>query len=478
MSFTNRLFPSVLVILMMGSAFITMSQGSNAGDFDLSLRSIKETPASELEYRIELQRWVAKKTAIIVCDTWDFHHSLNAMRRLEQFAPRMNQVVGEARRRGATIIHAPSDCMPSYEEHPARKRAIECPTVSNPPVDVAAWCSKIPGEETAVYPIDQSDGGDDDDSIEHAKWADKLKALGRNPALPWQRQSDLIEIDSQQDFISDRGDEVWNILKQRQIQQVILVGVHTNMCVLGRPFGLRQMARNGMKVVLMRDMTDCMYNPKSWPYVDHFSGNDLVVHHVERFVCPTITSDQVLGGSPFRFREDQRTGAGEISMLSSKERTQSDFEKQWTLVSIPTTWAGVPSGALTGYRSTAWYRCAVRIPRSDASARCTLTVPCRSNSVAVWFNGQPLVSLPTKDGSDHQTFEVPFKAIAADEANLLVLRIDHDKTEPLNVSPSLTLAKHRLDLKGRWQLRLGDDASWSNIPLPAKFGMPPDCYFE
>ena len=33
------------------------------------------------------------------------------------------------------------------------------------------------------------------------------------------------------------------------------------MCVLGRPFGLRQMAKNGKNVVLMRDMTDTMYNP-------------------------------------------------------------------------------------------------------------------------------------------------------------------------------------------------------------------------
>ena len=33
-------------------------------------------------------------------------------------------------------------------------------------------------------------------------------------------------------------------------------GVHTNMCVLGRPFGLRQMARLGKNTALVRDMTD------------------------------------------------------------------------------------------------------------------------------------------------------------------------------------------------------------------------------
>ena len=78
------------------------------------------------------------------------------------------------------------------------------------------------------------------------------------------------------------------------------------MCVLGRPFGLRQMAKNGKKVVLVRDLTDTMYNPKRWPYVSHFAGTDLIVAHIERYVCPTITSDQLLGGKPFRFNNDKR----------------------------------------------------------------------------------------------------------------------------------------------------------------------------
>ena len=41
------------------------------------------------------------------------------------------------------------------------------------------------------------------------------------------------------------------------------MGVHLNMCVLGRPVGIRQMVNIGKNVVLMRDMTDTMYNPKS-----------------------------------------------------------------------------------------------------------------------------------------------------------------------------------------------------------------------
>ena len=63
-----------------------------------------------------------------------------------------------------------------------------------------------------------------------------------------------------EDAISDSGVEIWNLLTTGH-QQRDPLGVHTNMCVLGRPFGLRNMARFGKNVVLVRDLTDTMYNP-------------------------------------------------------------------------------------------------------------------------------------------------------------------------------------------------------------------------
>jgi nicotinamidase-related amidase len=127
--------------------------------------------------------------------------------------------------------------------------------------------------------------------------------MGRNPKAPWKKQHDGIKIHDQ-DAISDSGVEIWNLLENRGINNVILLGVHTNMCVLGRPFGLRQMAKNGKNVVLMRDMTDTMYNPQKSPFVSHFKGTELIVEHIEKYVCRTITSDQIIGGKPFRFKGD------------------------------------------------------------------------------------------------------------------------------------------------------------------------------
>jgi hypothetical protein len=74
----------------------------------------------------------------------------------------------------------------------------------------------------------------------------------------------------------------------------MLTGVHTNMCVLGRSFGIRQMVMIGMNVVLVRDLTDGLYDPRKPPHVSHDAGVGLLVGHIEKYWCPTITSSDLL----------------------------------------------------------------------------------------------------------------------------------------------------------------------------------------
>lgn len=280
----------------------------DSGTFSLSLRARTETaPKSGRFHAVTTPaEWKANQTAVIVCDMWDLHHCLNATKRGGELAPRMNELLKSARSQGAIIIHAPSSCMPFYADSPARKRAASIKRSENLPKDIASWCRQIPEEEQGEYPIDQTDGGEDDDLEEHAAWAKKLEAMGRNPKAPWIRQTDVLEIDAEHDFISDSGEEIWSILEQHGRDNVLLLGVHTNMCVLGRPFGLRQMSKNGKHVALVRDMTDTMYNPLKKPFVSHFTGTDLIVEHIEKWVCPTITSDQIIEGKPYVFKNDKR----------------------------------------------------------------------------------------------------------------------------------------------------------------------------
>jgi len=256
----------------------------------LHTRSREEAGKDSFKLVEKTVQWDPKKTAIIICDMWDQHWCKGATERVGEMAPRMNAVIKEARQRGVLIIHAPSDTMKFYADYPERKRAQHAPKAS-PPADVTKWKS-LNQEKEGPLPIDDSDGGCDE--------------FPQCPGgSPWRSQIARLEI-FPEDFISDKGDEVFNVLTERGIENVIVMGVHTNMCVLGRPFSIRQMVSLRKNVLLMRDMTDTMYNSRKRPFVTHFAGTELVVEHIEKHWCPTITSTDFLGGKPFKFAADNR----------------------------------------------------------------------------------------------------------------------------------------------------------------------------
>lgn len=304
-------------------ATLLLCSTAMAADVSWTLRSRTETSPDSQRYHalLRTEKWDASKTAIIVCDVWDSHTCLNAVRRLEEFAPRLDRFLKEARGRGMTVICSPSDCMESYKNHPARLRALAVPKAKNLPQDITKSCTRIPAEEKGKYPIDQTDGGNDDTPEERAAWAEQLQKMGRTPRRPWRKQSDLVSIDESRDYISDKGDEVWSILQAKGIEHVLMTGVHTNMCVVGRPFGLRQLVKNGMNAVLVRDLTDTMYNPARWPYVSHYTGTDLIIEHIEKFICPSVTSDQLLGDRPFRHKNDRRP---HVALLMAEDEYKTE----------------------------------------------------------------------------------------------------------------------------------------------------------
>jgi nicotinamidase-related amidase len=219
-------------------------------------------------------------------------------------APRMNDVLTAARKKGALIIHCPSDTMAFYQGTPQRLRAQQAPKAT-PRVPLEGW-RRLDLKREPPLPIDDSDGGDD--TLPPCK-----------QGSPWNRQIETLTI-AAQDAITDNA-EAYNLLQARGIDNVIVMGVHANMCVLGRPFAIRQLVKQGKHVVLMRDMTDTMYNPGRAPFVSHFTGTDLVVEHIEANWCPSCTSADVLGGKPFRFKGDARPT---LAMVIAEDEYKTD----------------------------------------------------------------------------------------------------------------------------------------------------------
>jgi nicotinamidase-related amidase len=289
----NYLFIMIIAAFLMllkapeGKAQKTQS----AGKVRVSLQKRVPSDFEKGAYIItnDIQEWNPSETAIIICDMWDKHWCEGATKRVAEMAPYMNKVISIARSQGILIVHAPSECMDYYKGYAGRKAAQK---YYDKKVSKLINNNDLDSEKGAVWPIDQSDGGCECSPV-------------CKEGNPWRHEIDALEI-TDIDVISDSGAEIGSLFYKKGIKNVILMGVHTNMCVIGRSFGLRNMVRLGMKVVLMRDMTDTMYDMKQWPKVSHFTGNSLIFEYIEKYVCPTMVSCDFTGEKQFRFRDDTR----------------------------------------------------------------------------------------------------------------------------------------------------------------------------
>lgn len=235
------------------------------------------------------------KVALLIIDMWDLsglHHCRSATRRIDELAPSIERLARFLREDGALVIHAPSECMDFYAATGPRRRASEAmhhaahvdfawnwPDADLEPLIpglIWAWEDRVPSLDRC--------------SCE----AGSPSCITREP-IPPTRQVSAIRVDPL-DAVTDQGQEVFNLLRELGIEDVVMTGVHANICVLSRAFGIRQLVRLGLKPVLCRDLTDSFHRHPD----GHEAGNALVVRHIERFWCPTIVSHQLMGHSSFR----------------------------------------------------------------------------------------------------------------------------------------------------------------------------------
>lgn len=250
-------------------AFVPVSLG--AAGITVDLRSRVEAFKGTAEWHeVHLQKTLpAEATAVIICDMWDKHWCSGATGRVNGLVRKMGPFLDVARKQGIQIIHAPSETMAFYQDAPQRKRMLAMPKIELPiPLALA----------DPPLPIDDKSGGcDTPDQFYKA----------------WTREHPGLHIDAL-DVISDSGTEIYSFLRQRGILNLLVMGVHTNMCVLNRTFAIKKMTALGFRCILVRDLTDAMYNPQDAPHVSHDAGTQLVIEYIEKFWCPTTTSADLL----------------------------------------------------------------------------------------------------------------------------------------------------------------------------------------
>jgi nicotinamidase-related amidase len=290
----SRFLPLCFLLFILVTDHITLWAQKKSAPVPKMKISLQKRVPSDLDkdaYIIsqEIQEWNPKETAIIICDMWNQHWCKGATARVAEMAPFLNNVVSIARDKGVQIVHAPSSCMPYYENHPARKLAKKYDNKKAKPLNGREI---LASEKGAIWPIDQEDGGCN-------------CAVECKQGTVWDHQIETIEI-KDYDAISDNGVEVAGLFKAKGIKNVILMGVHENMCIINRPFALRNMVSLGMNTAVMRDLTDTMYDSKEPPVVSHFTGNSLMTEYIETYIASSVVSTDFTGKKQFRFKEDTR----------------------------------------------------------------------------------------------------------------------------------------------------------------------------
>jgi nicotinamidase-related amidase len=240
-------------------------------ELTVSLRSRVEVFKGGGEWHaVSLQEGVpVENTAILICDMWDKHWCSGATERVNALVTKMAPFLESARERHIQIIHAPSETMAFYQDSPQRKRILAVPKIQ-PPSPLS-----LPDPP---LPIDDKRGGcDTPDQFYKA----------------WTREHPGLRIDAA-DVVSDNGDEIYSFVRARKITTLLIMGVHTNMCVLNRAFAIKRMTSLGIHCILVRDLTDAMYNPQDAPHVSHDAGTQLVIEYIEKYWAPTTTSADLL----------------------------------------------------------------------------------------------------------------------------------------------------------------------------------------
>jgi hypothetical protein len=246
-----------------------------------SLLAIAQAGAAEIELTLQTRDPVTGKViltaekvdprhvGVIAVDVWNFHWCKTATMRVDAIVPRMNKALDAARALGMTVMLCPSDVVDNYVGYPQREAVFALPKFPVPSV-VKVTCPPVPDA-----------GG---------------CACGRERCAVnygWDGMHPALHI-GEADLMPDTQAEVYAICRKFGLTHLIYVGFHTQICLLGKPMGLKAMKSAGLRCVLARDMTDASpgYDPARNFTPD--LNTEQVVEHFEKYLAPTINFQQEL----------------------------------------------------------------------------------------------------------------------------------------------------------------------------------------
>jgi nicotinamidase-related amidase len=271
-----------LAVLPACSASEPGKTGSQTGRIEFAFRS---RDAKTGEFKIRKEKIDPKKIGIMIVDMWASQGARypDAVARLDYLAPVINQITAAARDRGTSVIHVTCGAYPNYTDTPMFRNVVALPGQTLPPANDYTIDDPSPADNSQVPPgIKLHAGHFSTDSI------------SIHPDLALDPQYDLMTRAATGDWgYGGAGQQdLWNIIHQRGLTHLFYVGCHTNMCVIGRSFGIENILKTGadIKCVLLREPLEAYtVNGRDWenkedPAWTPDTGNNYVLEQLEKHV--------------------------------------------------------------------------------------------------------------------------------------------------------------------------------------------------
>jgi hypothetical protein len=205
-----------------------------------------------------------RKVGVIVVDPWNYHWCMTWSEQAGGMVPRLNRALAAARKLGMQVFWAPTDVASMYAGVPQRERALAVPYVAVPRVRACDCPFTV-----ASGPCHCGPG---------------------HPCLPNYGHDGMpADIDlAESDFIVSGTQELYSICQQQGLTHLIYTGGAINMCLTGKPEGLKAMHEAGLECLVARDLAEAwtQYDPARGHTPD--VGNAAAIVDLERAGIPTV----------------------------------------------------------------------------------------------------------------------------------------------------------------------------------------------
>ena len=246
----------------------------------------------------------SSRIGVVAVDIWNYHWCKTATMRVDAFVPRINKALAAARDMGMPVFLCPSDVVDNYVGYPQREAVFNLPKITVPAA-VNVTCPPVPDAGGCACGAERCGG--------NYGWD------GMHPDL----------VIGRDDWMPDTQAEVYALCQKYGLTHLIYVGFHTQVCLLGKPMGLRAMKSAGLQCVLARDMTDAHpgYDPARNFTPD--LNTEQEVAHFEKHLAPTIHLQEELSRLG-RWRKDWVVDPVRITPWGTRLRPHL-FEKPITV---------------------------------------------------------------------------------------------------------------------------------------------------